>query len=91
MSMMMGGSIDRFDFIGFLEVFHLSVKQISRLYGLGERNILWLNGNYTENYAKISMELKHDKPFVRRVKKIHKQDFELYQKALEKFGEYHDL
>jgi len=86
-SMMLGGSLDRFDWIGFQETWLHSVKEfLNRFTNVGE-TFFWekpvptRNVNIDDRYIRFRDDTLKDKAFVRRFKSLHKEDIKLYEEA----------
>ena len=78
----MDGSIDNFDFIGFQETFEEDLERLFRFLGRKlpsqqkPRNV-----SVDPVYHSVRKDLLQDKQFLRVVRKIFKQDYELYREA----------
>lgn len=83
----MDGSIDKFDFIGFQETFGDDVKYLfSSVLGLKvPSEIEPVNVATDTVYFRVRDDLKKDRMFIRQVKKLNKNDYQLYKEAWAKW------
>jgi hypothetical protein len=92
MAMMLGGDLSRFDFIGFQEEWWTSVQSFIDRFTRSSTVVLWDNPKWTKNvqtsqeYLQFRDGMLKDKMFIRRCKKLHKDDFLLYKEAYNEFA-----
>jgi hypothetical protein len=84
--------IDYFDFIGFQETWKRSVEDFIDRFTHHSSVEFWnktiptLNVQKDMAYIRFAKDMSQDKMFIRRCKKLHKEDFKLYQAAYKEFG-----
>jgi hypothetical protein len=89
---MLVGDLSKYDFIGFQETWRDDAQSVLERYALptkaiefGSRPIPTRNVSTDQEYIRFAKDMSQDKMFIRRCKKLHKEDFKLYQSAKEEF------
>ena len=88
MSMLMGGSVDRFSYIGFQETWlQDTIKILRNFISVPELTKICNNNTPKRNvmtdsaYLSFRKTIVRNKIFINRCKELHKEDFELYEIA----------